>query len=284
MKEKLTDEEYNDVIDGVFERNYKLSEEEAYRNRGGQWADEVWQMEDDKRRAIFDYFDVIEYLEIIEGGFIEASRKKHLQSIEKLKEYLKEYEERASKKWETYQDYGSGSYRDTSINLDKVMRMIDEKENKIKSYNKIIDNIIEKVGQKVEKEHSKNLKEYLEDSWRKTGNTVDNSKEQKKFYIEKLRENMTDAQRKEHQNMINNVQKRKEEIDSLKRQYPELKDYTGETTKTTRSERRFQEKAKRQKKEMQRRKELGRSVEPKTSRSERRSTGGRQDSRQFRRL
>ena len=68
---------------------------------------------------------------------------------------------------------------------------------------------------------------------------------------------------KEHQNMINNVQKRKEEIDSLKRQYPELKDYTGETTKTTRSERRFQEKAKRQKKEMQRRKELGRSVEPK---------------------
>ena len=75
MKEKLTDEEYNDVIDGVFERNYKLSEEEAYRNRGGQWADEVWQMEDDKRRAIFDYFDVIEYLEIIEGGFIETSRK-----------------------------------------------------------------------------------------------------------------------------------------------------------------------------------------------------------------
>ena len=59
--------------------------------------------------------------------------------------------------------------------------MIDEKENKIKSYNKIIDNIIEKVGQKVEKEHSKNLKEYLEDSWRKTGNTVDNSKEQKEI-------------------------------------------------------------------------------------------------------
>ena len=76
LKEKLTDEEYNDVIDGVFERNYKLSEEEAYRNRGGQWADEVWQMEDDKRRAIFDYFDVIEYLEIIEGGFYRSKSQK----------------------------------------------------------------------------------------------------------------------------------------------------------------------------------------------------------------